>query len=137
MTKGRYLLIGALICLLAFLSAGCETMNPEWSGNMPNENGRHVQPQDLDAPSQNNSDAIRPLALMRAWRVLPSSAAHSDTRLNGLMGQANPRVGFARRGLPGIWANSLTAGGASGAAILPFKNVRLTNLADAADPAKP
>lgn len=68
MAKGRKLviIIGALICLLALLCAGCETMNPEWSGNMPNESGPHVQPQNLDAPSENNSEALRPLLLMRA-----------------------------------------------------------------------
>lgn len=68
MAKGRTLLIiiGALICLLALLCAGCETMNPEWSGNLPNESGPHVQPQNLDAPSENNSESLRPLLLMRA-----------------------------------------------------------------------
>lgn len=134
MTKGRYLLIGALICLLALLSAGCETMNPEWSGNMPNENGRHVQPQDLDAPGQNNSDAIRPFALMRPWRVPPSRATHSEIRLNGLLGHVDLRTAITPRGLPGILAGSLAADSSSGAAILPFKNARLT---DPADPARP
>ncbi|MGH9354441.1 MAG: hypothetical protein ACRD2G_20110 [Terriglobia bacterium] len=134
MTKGRYLLIGALICLLALLSAGCETMNPEWSGNMPNESGRHVQPQDLDAPSQNN-DAVRPFALMRALRVQPSGATDAEIKLKGLMGWVSPRATITMRGLARALPGSLATGNASSYAILPFKNARPAD--EVAHPSKP
>ena len=66
MTKRRCLMIGVILCLIAIISAGCETMNPEWSGNMQNEHGPHVQPQNLDAPRENNSDAIKIQRLMKS-----------------------------------------------------------------------
>ena len=41
----RHLLIGAVILLLLFLSAGCTTTFEEWSGNMANESSStHVMP---------------------------------------------------------------------------------------------
>lgn len=120
MIKGRYLLIGALIFMVALLSAGCETMNPEWSGNMPNESGPHVQPQNLDAPSENN-DAIQPLILMRTLRTQPSSAAFGQSESTKPMRHG----ATALRGVARIAPDPLATGNAMGAAILPFENVRL------------
>lgn len=121
MIKGRYLLIGALIFMVALLSAGCETMNPEWSGNMPNESGPHVQPQNLDAPSENN-DAIRPLILMRVLRTQPSSPAFGQSKS---MKPTSWRGTTSLRGVARIASDPLASGNAMGAAILPFKNLRL------------
>ncbi|MGH9344762.1 MAG: hypothetical protein ACRD19_13510 [Terriglobia bacterium] len=123
MTKGRYLLIGVLLCALALISAGCETMNPEWSGNMPNESGPHVQPQNLDAPRENNNDAIRPLMLMRDLRTQSSGAASTATGPNGPMKSMSRRGAITLRGLAGTLAGPLATGNAIGDAILPFKNV--------------
>lgn len=67
MTYGRLLLTGALICLLAFLSAGCATSFSEWSGEMPNETGRHVSPYNVDHQEENN-EAIRLIRLTSAER---------------------------------------------------------------------
>lgn len=121
MIKGRYLLIGALIFMVALLSAGCETMNPEWSGNMPNESGPHVQPQNLDAPSENN-DAIRPLILMRTLRTQPSRAASGQSES---MKPMSWHGATALLGTTGIASDPLATGNARGAAILPLENVRL------------
>ncbi|HEV2419679.1 MAG TPA: hypothetical protein VGX94_17925 [Terriglobia bacterium] len=136
MIKGRYLLIGALIFLLALLSAGCETMNPEWSGNMPNESGPHVQPQNLDAPSENN-DAIRPLILMRVLRTQPSSTTFGQSESMKPINWRGTRT-TSLRGLAGIASGPLVTGNAMGAAILPFKNARLIDgVALSANPAMP
>lgn len=121
MIKGRYLLIGALIFMLALLSAGCETMNPEWSGNMPNESGPHVQPQNLDAPSENN-DAIRPLDLMRTLRTQPSSATFGRSES---MKPMSWRGAITPRGVAGIAPDPSATSNAMGAAILSFRNARL------------
>lgn len=61
--KKRFLLIGALILLLAFLAAGCATSFQEWSGEMPNETGAHVKGYDYDQTDQQTNQAIRPLGL--------------------------------------------------------------------------
>lgn len=136
MIKGRYLLIGALIFMVALLSAGCETMNPEWSGNMPNESGPHVQPQNLDAPSENN-DAIRPLDLMRVLRTRPSSAAFGQSESMKPINWRGTRT-TALRGMAGIASDSLATGNAISDAILPFENARLIDgIALSADPAMP
>ncbi|HEV2501142.1 MAG TPA: hypothetical protein VGY31_16345 [Terriglobia bacterium] len=134
MIKGKYLLIGALIFLLALLSAGCETMNPEWSGNMPNESGPHVQPQNLDAPSENN-DVIRPLILMHVLRTQPSGAAFGQGES---MKPISWRGTTALRGVAGIASDPLATDNAMDAAILPFKNARLIDgVALSASPAMP
>lgn len=77
MTKRRCLIIGVILCLIALICAGCETMNPEWSGDMPNEHGPHVQPQNLDAPSENNNDAIKIQRLMKRLDRAALPAPHS------------------------------------------------------------
>lgn len=61
--KRRLLLIGVLIFLLAFLAAGCDTSFQEWSGNMPNETGSHVQGYDYDQTNQQSNQTIRPIGL--------------------------------------------------------------------------
>ena len=57
MKKWRYLLLGVLIGLLTFLTAGCRTSYWEWSGTMSNESGSHVQPFNPDDQAQ-RSNAI-------------------------------------------------------------------------------
>lgn len=97
MAKQRYFIVGVLIFLIALLCAGCETMNPEWSGEMPNESGPHVQPQNIDAPSENNSESLRPLMLLNgivapALRVSPAARRQSNTaaeRSASALGQFN------------------------------------------------
>lgn len=64
--KKRFLFIAALIFLLAFLAAGCDTSFQEWSGNMPNETGAHVKGYDYEQTNQQNNQAIRPLGLTPA-----------------------------------------------------------------------
>lgn len=62
--KRRFLLIAALIFLLAFLAAGCMTSFQEWSGEMPNETGPHVKAYDYNQTNQQANPAIRPLGFM-------------------------------------------------------------------------
>jgi hypothetical protein len=59
MKKLRYLLLGGLIFLLIFLTAGCRTSYWEWSGDMANQSGNHVRPFNPGDRAQRN-DAIRP-----------------------------------------------------------------------------
>ncbi len=67
MDKWRLWLRYALIFLLVLFAFGCETMNPEWSGNMPNESGRHVKPYRTSS-ERNGGEAIRPSQIHAAFR---------------------------------------------------------------------
>jgi len=67
----RYLLIGILLCLVAFLAAGCGTSFAEWSGNMSNENGRHVKPFNVNRDQNDNGEAVRPAGWHRQGPGLP------------------------------------------------------------------
>ena len=73
MIKDKRLLIGILICLVMFLSAGCETSFPEWSGEMPNETGSHVKPDNVNEPVYNNP-AIKPVWGSMANSLAPAGA---------------------------------------------------------------
>jgi hypothetical protein len=59
MKKWRYVLLGALICLLIFLALGCRTSYWEWNDAMTNQSGSHVEPFNPDDQAQ-RSDAVRP-----------------------------------------------------------------------------
>jgi hypothetical protein len=59
MKKRKYLLLGGLICLLAFLATGCRTSYWEWAGDMANQSGTHVQPFNPDDQAQ-RTNSIRP-----------------------------------------------------------------------------
>lgn len=60
--KTRFLVVGALLVLLAFLAAGCTTSSMEWSGRMSNETGPHVQGYNVNQPNEQQNDSIRPIA---------------------------------------------------------------------------
>lgn len=59
MTKWRYLLWGALAGSLILLASGCRTSYWEWSGDMTNQSGAHVQPFNPGDQAQRN-DSVRP-----------------------------------------------------------------------------
>jgi hypothetical protein len=70
MKRRRYLLLGGLIFVLAFLATGCRTSYWEWSGAMANQSGSHVQPFNPGDQAQ-RTDAIRPAA----WIPSPANQA--------------------------------------------------------------
>jgi hypothetical protein len=52
MTKWKQIVVLVLICFFALLLlAGCDTSFDEWSGNMPNQAGQHVEPWSPDTPA--------------------------------------------------------------------------------------
>jgi len=116
MTKGRYLLLGGLICLLALLSAGCETSFPEWSGSMPNENGRHVQPQNPDA--QNDNQVIKPAGSAPALAVSTFTATQG-----GGVGESITRRMTREHGFTGISVRPSAHGGFSSTVLLHLSAV--------------
>jgi hypothetical protein len=59
MKKTKYLLLGGVIALLAFLATGCRTSYWEWNGVMANQSGTHVQPFNPDDEAQ-RTNAVRP-----------------------------------------------------------------------------
>lgn len=61
MAKRKYLLLTGILCLLALLSASCRTSYWEWTGDMSNANGSHVQPFNPQNQAQ-GSQSIRPSA---------------------------------------------------------------------------
>ncbi len=75
--KRTLILVCLLLGLLALLSAGCETSFPEWSGNMTNETGQHVQGENRDQPDT-NTEIVKPHASLN---VINMSLRPSNLRV--------------------------------------------------------
>lgn len=56
----RRVVAATLLFLMTLLLAGCTTSSAEWSGQMPNENGTHVRPYDVNQ-DEANAKTINPI----------------------------------------------------------------------------